>query len=457
MLTGSLYFMRKEEFISYLDTPGKLDRESLTEVSDLLTDFPYFQTAHLLYLKNLHNLQHIRFDTQLKISSLHVHNRKKLYLLLHDTKYQPVVVEEEKKKEPEKEKAEGKKEEVREQKSVAEKEDAGVVVEGEHTTEGPVRAAEKQPAIQQKEKAADTGGARITEEKKEKKTVAPEETVAGARSKEDLLKEIQSRLKEIQKTTGTEKKNSDIPADRTSIHGKETERISRTEIPTEEEKTKKTGTSGQETITESLPADDLFTLEEDIKGSDVAGGVQDQPYREEEGTPAIDTGDLLSLDDSREAPPGEEDTSRKTGRTDHPGPDEKKNLSSERLPEMGFGGWLDYFSMENPGESGNGNKNKKPEDELIDRFIQSRPRIIPRKEPEADGSSAISVGKEEEKGSDSGFFSETLAKIYLKQGYYTKAMHAYEKLSLKYPEKSSYFASQIEKIKQILRDQTKKG
>ena len=44
------------------------------------------------------------------------------------------------------------------------------------------------------------------------------------------------------------------------------------------------------------------------------------------------------------------------------------------------------------------------------------------------------------------FCTETLAEIYLDQKYYDQAKEIYSKLSLRYPEKSVYFASLIEKI-----------
>ena len=43
----------------------------------------------------------------------------------------------------------------------------------------------------------------------------------------------------------------------------------------------------------------------------------------------------------------------------------------------------------------------------------------------------------------------TLAKVYLEQGHYKKAISAYKKLILKYPKKSSLFASEIKKINKI--------
>ena len=51
--------------------------------------------------------------------------------------------------------------------------------------------------------------------------------------------------------------------------------------------------------------------------------------------------------------------------------------------------------------------------------------------------------------SQAGFMTETLAKLYLEQKNYDKAIQSYKILILKFPEKNSYFANQIKKIKRI--------
>ena len=57
---------------------------------------------------------------------------------------------------------------------------------------------------------------------------------------------------------------------------------------------------------------------------------------------------------------------------------------------------------------------------------------------------------------DENLVTETLAKVFAKQGNYKKAVKAYKKLSLKYPEKSIYFAAQIEKIRELEQGESRK-
>jgi hypothetical protein len=94
------------------------------------------------------------------------------------------------------------------------------------------------------------------------------------------------------------------------------------------------------------------------------------------------------------------------------------------------------------------NRIKLKQSELIEKFIIANPRIEPQKDKSYVTNIDISKPFVEEGG---GLVTETLAKIYISQGYYSKAMDIYEKLSLKFPEKSSYFASQIEKVKESIK------
>ena len=79
---------------------------------------------------------------------------------------------------------------------------------------------------------------------------------------------------------------------------------------------------------------------------------------------------------------------------------------------------------------------------LIDQFISNQPKINPKRE----FYSPIDMGKKSLQENDD-LASETLAKIYFQQGNINKAIGTYQILSLKFPEKKAYFASEIEKIK----------
>ena len=84
---------------------------------------------------------------------------------------------------------------------------------------------------------------------------------------------------------------------------------------------------------------------------------------------------------------------------------------------------------------------------LIEKFLEAQPKMPQVKDQESE--SPMDSQKQKELENDD-FVTETLATIYAQQGYYKKAIQIFEKLSLKYPEKSTYFAAQIEKVKTLM-------
>ncbi|MGE5395776.1 MAG: hypothetical protein ACM3P1_13620 [Candidatus Saccharibacteria bacterium] len=84
---------------------------------------------------------------------------------------------------------------------------------------------------------------------------------------------------------------------------------------------------------------------------------------------------------------------------------------------------------------------------LIDKFLEAQPKMPPIKEEE---STSPMDSKPAQEDVNEEFVTETLASIYAQQGYYKKALQIFEKLSLKYPEKSTYFAAQIEKVNHLM-------
>lgn len=278
--------MNRSDFINMMSETGTLSQQSLGEVYELVDIFPYFQSAHLLLLKGLHDNADVKFESQLKNSAIHIADREVLYYLL---------------------------------------------------AEKPVEVVEPPKEIIE---------ARIPEPAEASET---EQTVIeSARNSIELISEF--------------------------------ERI--TDMPQNQ--------------------DDQDQEEESIFYMDPGFSLSEQD-------------DLLELD---------LDINKKY--------DEDDNAIEAEVKTV----------LEKP-------SGKQLQADLIDRFIIANPRIEPNREKTNVPVEDISKPYTEEKG---GFVTETLARIYVSQGYYSKAIDIYEKLSLKFPEKSSYFASQIEKVKEHIKN-----
>ncbi|GEM_PF-2911289 len=87
---------------------------------------------------------------------------------------------------------------------------------------------------------------------------------------------------------------------------------------------------------------------------------------------------------------------------------------------------------------------KMKQQQLIDKFLKEQPSIDRKKEPTVEGDLSEKASKEPD------LVTEKMARIYELQELYDKAIETYEKLILKFPEKSDYFAKKIQELKQKL-------
>lgn len=148
-------------------------------------------------------------------------------------------------------------------------------------------------------------------------------------------------------------------------------------------------------------------------------------------------------------------------------PEEENKLENEHLEEkleigkplkfdasekMSFTEWLQLTKTEPLSKLPQSTQKETSEEDtgltkkldIIDRFIENNPKITPVKT-----SSNPPLVEQKSDESPSALMTETLARIYLEQRKYQKAIQAYEILILKYPEKSSFFAERIEDIKKL--------
>src|ERR1700757_4629828 len=91
--------MKMEQFIELVKTPSQTGEQHIPSIEKILSDYPYFQTAHLLYAKALHSSNHINYRNTLKKTAVVAGNRTVLYRLIQSPvalvqEVAPVVKEE---------------------------------------------------------------------------------------------------------------------------------------------------------------------------------------------------------------------------------------------------------------------------------------------------------------------------------------------------------------------------
>ncbi|MEA3503631.1 MAG: hypothetical protein U9R32_00325 [Bacteroidota bacterium] len=337
--------INKQQFENLVKASDKLDLSTIPMLDKLLSEFPYCQTIHLLYLKNLKKEKNIHYRNQLKIAAAYASDRRVLREFMMDT-------------------------------------EDGV--------------EKKNVTVKKEEKPA---------EKIVKETPVVEKIKNSSPTKEE--KNIE------EKATVTHKNNLSAVIEEGNFDGE-------VEV--------KTGYpyAGDDEV---LPLHNGENLEKENKRAKRREKIE-EIKRELE---------LLQIEKDRVEELISEEAKLKQRKQK-----EKENSLFEKKIDKKFS-YSDFSvvvdeKIENK-EKVTGNNTK----DLINNFLREEPTITRRSKVFFD----VSDVAKESVVQNNDIVTETLAKILLKQGKVLQAIKIYEKLSLKYPKKSGYFAHQISEIKKL--------
>ncbi|MBA3971482.1 MAG: hypothetical protein H0X46_04950 [Bacteroidetes bacterium] len=359
--------MNKAQFISFVETPDRLSDHESALLSDLLKNFPYFQTAHLLYAKSLHNINSIHYNNQLRVTAAYATDRKVLHRLITKTPEKKEIISE------------------------------------------PTQDQKIEVAVLQ-----------LIKEEVAEKNIEPQ-IVEDIKIPEEIL-QIQNQILEhipetaplIQEAALEEIKESVVEEKIVTEHVDELEKIDELE---------------KDYISGVVDA----SVEMDILATPMNLEVQ-------ESNNNIESNFVLPVVGARAEEKAQED-------------------ASVDIESLSFTDWLKHMSSspassvkEIPEVHIQKEEGQLSAFELIDKFIRDEPKITRQK---TEFFSPVNKAKQSV-ADDITFVSETLAKIYVLQGNYAKAILSYENLRLKYPEKRLYFASQIKNLRKLINQQSNK-
>lgn len=361
--------MLTHQFIDILKQPSAISTQQLNELEVILNEYPFFESAHLLYAKALHQHNSVNYNKQLRKTAIVVNSRKVLYDLIHlkqtstetlpdkDLKVNTQVAESQ----------------IRIEQSP---DSVNKTLNPVTLTNSDIKIIYINTPVSKVEETENIKA--VSKENFEKTESFSDNTPADLNSNQEL-----NFIKAIENET----ENQDI----NDIEAKLNKEI-------ELEISKGIVQSYIETDVIKTPELDKEENKEPVSFTDWLNKV-----KKEAGTIQIDT----------------------------KSPESKKEPENRKKEEK---------STQKEQKSAQINQNRQ----IIDKIIEADPGRIKL------GTTKFFTPNTEAKQSlleNEHLVTETLAKIYALQGNISKAIRAYEILSLKFPQKSVYFASLIEKLK----------
>lgn len=324
-----------EKIATYIAQPQLTEGVDIKDIAELIKKYPFCSSLYVLQLKAMAVANDLDFERQLKLTSIHAHDREHLYHLIHSGEQtEPLEIESE-----------------------------TVVIEEEVTVETPekIEISDSEPEILASEPdKPEIEVVEIVEEPKdEKEAIAPEV--------DELMPDI---FNTVMDANFVDSAIEELPAHKTKEDETETEPVESEAKPALE------------------PEEKIETPSENLTFS--------QWLRQKQKGTTTPT---------------------------------KTSPIEETIP------------VEKPVA-------KNTVDALLEKFIREEPRIS---KPIKDFYNPAKNARKSIEESDD-LVTETLAEIHVLQKNFQKAISAYEKLILLYPEKKTFFASRIEKIREEIKN-----
>lgn len=366
--------MSRMRLIDLLSHPNDLNEKTLDMLKEALEAYPFFQAGRMLWIKNLHKLDHIRYNNELKLGAAFIPDRSKLFFLINDD-FSSLSAPEDMTSEDDSLPSDDK----------TDKNDSGDLASGK---------------VEDDEEPGQDGN------------------FSSYFSADPEEQEEHSLDDALSKVVGADANYFEVDDAITSATG--------------------------EVIDFSLAgADDERTASEEQED------VEEQPFQPDADESVSTPAELL-------------DYEKETFSSSYSIEEEVPPSSLDFNESHSFSEWLNLLKhqpVQTPLEeekASNNTKEREPRKSgkmaLIDNFLNSsgsEKRILPEEEKETSNEdfSAGSVVESDD------LMSETLANIHIKQKRYQKAVEIFERLSLKYPEKSVYFARRIKEMEDLINNQ----
>jgi hypothetical protein len=430
--------MEYAQFIKMLEGENLGRKETVKQLKEITQQYPYFQTAQVLLAKALHEQNNIDFDTALKLAAVYAGDRAFLFDYITKESNSTATSNQEYAEEPI---AEIKKEET--SKKIFETKIPEPVIPT------PAPSFIKEYPYTEYFSEDEISGIEEDEEKEEK-----------VYDPHDLIRKRLSEILGAPSTPSKEEPNVPPKAQDEDVISEPI--IPSSEIKIEEQKEVKPEPIQTKTEPES-PKEEIISKE--------AERAKDDPLSRMEVEYAMEASILESLEKLPPLPQTPKEKSIpeiqpfskiETTEATETASANSDNVSSPRsftewlrtISPKPFHNYIEVHSVPDvkhikvdeplvPEEEAI--ETSSTEDELIDKFIATEPKIVPSK---TEFYSPISQAKKSLIEHDD-VVSETLAKIYRDQGNLARARWCYERLMLLHPEKSSFFAALLKEIDEI--------